>query len=111
MAKKDFKAAAVAQLDPITQFISAADPEQQEPGQEQPAADAEPIKKSAKKKSTGGNIEKAIQAQLASEKKTKKAQLLFKPSTYEGLQKAAAGMGTSVNNLINILAEDFLKNK
>lgn len=117
MAKKDFKAQAAAQLDPITQFISTTEAEPEAPANDtedrSTAADAEPTpKKTAKKKSKGGNIEQVIQAQLAKEElKSKKAQVLFKPSTYEGLKAAAADMGTSVNNLINVLAEEFLKNR
>lgn len=98
--------------DPITQFISSATPEPQE--QEQtPAADAgATTKKTARKKTEGGSVKKRIQSQLDNgEKKTKKAQVLFKPSTYDGLKRAAADMNTSVNNLINVLAEDFLKSR
>ena len=124
MAKKDFKAQAAAQLDPIAQFISSAEtveePSKNEKKaveeisrEEKPAADQRSApKRTTKKKSQGGSIEHVIQAQLAKEElKSKKAQVLFKPSTYEGLKAAAADMGTSVNNLINVLAEEFLKNR
>jgi hypothetical protein len=100
--------------DPITQFISSATPEPEPQEQEQtPAADAgATTKKTARKRTEGGSVKKRIQSQLDNgERKTKKAQVLFKPSTYDGLKRAAADMNTSVNNLINVLAEDFLKSR
>ena len=45
------------------------------------------------------------------ETKSKRLQLLLKPSTFEGIQARAAAAGTSVNNYINALLEFYLENE
>lgn len=43
------------------------------------------------------------------EKKTRQVTMLFKPSVYEAIQKAAYVSKTSANNLIGTIMEDYVK--
>ena len=45
------------------------------------------------------------------ETKSKRLQLLLKPSTFEGIQAKATAAGTSVNNYINALLEFHIENE
>ena len=43
------------------------------------------------------------------ETKSRRVQLLIKPTVYDGIKEMAAGAGASVNAYINAILEDFLK--
>ncbi len=45
------------------------------------------------------------------ETKSRRLQVLLKPSTYDGIQKKATAAGTSVNNYINALLEYHIENE
>lgn len=45
------------------------------------------------------------------ETKSRRLQLLLKPSVYEGIQAKATAAGTSVNNYINALLEYHIENE
>ncbi len=97
MAKKDFKAQAAAQLDPITQFISAA--EQEPPTITTPAADAEPT----------AEIKEGYKINpLYVEKKTKRVQLVMQPSLYERAKEASQAAGLSFNDYVHKALKSYL---
>lgn len=92
--KKSFNTDLTEALNPAMQFISAPAQEKRE-AQEQPTGDAP---------------EGYYTNPLYIEKKSRRLQLLIKPSLYEKLkQRADAQTGGSVNEAINAILEDALR--
>lgn len=108
--KKSFKDA----LNPAMQFISTPEPEPEET----PAAPAE---ERPRKRRPSAAPEKPLRASNAPEgfkvdprfieKKTRRLQLLLRPSLFEKLKARAEAEGLSVNELTDILLEDALSDQ
>lgn len=84
---------------PTELFLSA--PAAHEPQQAEPAAAA------AAQPATAAAIPQGYT--LTRESKTKRLQLLIRPTTDTALQRIAAERGTSKNDLINQALEEFIK--
>lgn len=97
---KTFKEEAAAALNPAMTFISKPEPEPQT-GPEPERQAAEPTPR-----------EPEPQAQRYTphrrEAKTRRMQILVKPSTYERLREKAEAEYTSLNDLINNAIEEYL---
>ena len=92
--KKSFKDA----LNPAMQFISTPEPE------EAPAAPEKPLR--ASDAPEGFKVDPRF-----IEKKTRRLQLLLRPSLFERLKARAEAEGLSVNELTDILLEDALSDQ
>ena len=97
MKKKDFKKNA-AEL-----FITT--PADQEPGQDA-APDPEQIEGDPYP-ATVFNIPTGYR--LVKEKKSERLQVLIRPNTKDALKKEAAAQGVSVNDLVNIIIEEYIE--
>lgn len=97
MARKDFKTLGTEELSPAMSFISSSPaPELTE----QPKA--EPIKETVKEVKP-----KAVTTPKKEETKSKRLNLLVKPSILDDVTKIAFMQKTSVNNLINDLLTEY----
>lgn len=114
MAKKSFKD------NPALTFISAANSLAELPVVEEIIVPSEPDKKEAKKPVTtvtdththAYTQEKSESKALfpaRSEAKSKRLQLLLRPSTYQGIANIARENGISVNETVNVILEAFVK--
>lgn len=92
-SKKSFKTA----LNPAAQFISIPE------AQEEPTPSAAPERLGAFEAPEGYKVNPAY-----IEKKTRRLQLLMRPSLYDRLKAKAEAEGQSVNEMIDILLEDAL---
>ncbi len=81
--KKNFK-------NPAMQFISTADPEEQQEAQQM---------------QEGVAIPKGYK--LVKENKSERMQLLVRPATKEAIKKAAAAQGLSMNDLVNQILDEY----
>lgn len=92
-SKKSFKAA----LNPAAQFISIPET------QEEPTPSAAPERLKASAAPEGYKVNPAY-----IEKKTRRLQLLMRPSLYDRVKARAEAEGQSVNEMIDTLLEDAL---
>lgn len=92
-SKKNFKTA----LNPAAQFISIPE------AQEEPRLSAAPERLRASQAPEGYKVNPAY-----IEKKTRRLQLLMRPSLYDKLKSRAEAEGQSVNEMIDTLLEDAL---
>ena len=86
MNKKSFK------NNPALQFVSKPEPV---------FLDIDAIKRENDTEPTGT---------MAFETKSKRVNLLLRPSLHEGLKKKAQSKGTSINNLMNVIIESYIEN-
>lgn len=104
MAKKDFSNSQNPALIPALQFITTENedvPEKKEP--RKPAAQPRPKMEKARE------TKAPVQTPIERERKTKRLNLLLRPSVMENLQKIAVMQRTSVNDLINEVMLDYTR--
>lgn len=99
MSGKSFKTE--LEQSPATAFITMPEDEGQKPIKES-IADNEEIRELITKH------REELEKLFGAEKKTRKVNLLLKPSIYERLKRKAESEGDTVNNLINELLEKAL---
>lgn len=95
-SKKSFKTA----LNPAAQFISIPEAEVQE----EPTRPVSPERLRSSEAPEGYKVNPAY-----IEKKTRRLQLLMRPSLYDKLKARAQAEGQSVNEMIDTILEDALK--
>ena len=106
MAKKDFKG------NPALAFISNVETVEEQEREEQKELKEEGegktiiIKKVIIKKETPKGLKNNPEY---IETKSKRVQLLMQPSTVEGLKRIAKRNKTSMNDLMNLIAKEFIK--
>lgn len=94
MAKKSFNT-----INPAERFISIPEAEEPTPQRAIPAAPQGPNKPPKGYKVNPEYIET----------KSRRVQLLIQPSVYEAIKEKAQAQGQSVNNLINDILSDYVK--
>ena len=108
--KKSFKSdmPTMDELNPALQFITPPTAQSGEQHQEAEKKPAAPHPERQPESHTATH--RAQRATGTAETKSRRVQLLIKPSIYDGIKEHASRNGQSVNDIINFILQEFLEN-